>query len=141
MRGPCAAYIALRGTNIDNQLNFEADTGPSSFRLDMVETAWSNRLDLGGATLNSLTSYAHSKSSSFINATPLPVTGVAVDSEKNAYFITGNQRIYHLRPGSDRPDLLHEADEPFGTSDITLDESWLYWSERDHGRVMRMRRE
>jgi hypothetical protein len=70
-----------------------------------------------------------------------PVTGVAVDSEKNAYFITGNQRIYHLRPGSDRPDLLHEADEPFGTSDITLDESWLYWSERDHGRVMRMRRE
>jgi hypothetical protein len=70
-----------------------------------------------------------------------PVTGVAVDSEKNAYFIAGDQRIQHLRPSSDTPELLHSADEPFGTSDIALDDSWIYWSEREHGRVMRMRRE
>ena len=69
------------------------------------------------------------------------VTGVAVDAQSRAYFIAGNQRIYTLTPGSNQPELLYEAEEAFGTSDIALDEDWLYWSEREHGRIMRMRRQ
>lgn len=78
-RGPCAAYITMRGgaANVDNRLDFVADVGPSSFTLDFYEGAWSNRLDLGPVTAISLTSYSKSESNSFINASPLPVTGVS----------------------------------------------------------------
>jgi iron complex outermembrane receptor protein len=75
--GPCAAYLSLRGPNIDNQLNFKADTGPSDYRLDMTEVAWTNKLDLGGATLTSISSYNHSNANTFTQVTPLPITGVA----------------------------------------------------------------
>jgi hypothetical protein len=68
------------------------------------------------------------------------VTGVAVDSEKVAYFIVGNRRIFRLQPGADTTEPMYEADAPFGTSDLALDDGWLYWTERDRGNVMRMRR-
>lgn len=74
-RGPCAAYLALRGPNIDNQLNFVADVGPSAFRLDLNEVAWTNRLDLGAVVINSISSYSFLRANTFINATPLPVRG------------------------------------------------------------------
>ena len=76
-RGPCSAYLALRGSGIDNALDFKADTGPSTFRLDLVEAAWTNRYDFGPVALNSISSYSHSSTDAFIQATPLPVTGVA----------------------------------------------------------------
>jgi len=77
-RGPCAAYIALRGAgNIDNKLDFNADTGPSNFRLNFYEAGWTNRLDLGVVSLIALSSYSKSSTDTFIQASPLPVTGVA----------------------------------------------------------------
>jgi len=76
-RGPCAAYRTLRGPNIDNKLDFDADVGPSSFTLKFYEGAWNNKLDLGPVSLISLTSYSKSDTDTFIQASPLPVTGVA----------------------------------------------------------------
>jgi iron complex outermembrane receptor protein len=76
-RGPCAAYLALRGPNIDNQLDFHADVGPSTFALDFYEGAWNNTIDLGPVSLISLSSYSKSDTDTFIQASPLPVTGVA----------------------------------------------------------------
>lgn len=77
-RGPCLAYLNLKGTtDIDNRLDFHADTGPSAFNLDVWEGAWTNRLSLDGMALNSISGYSYEKANSFINATPLPVTGVA----------------------------------------------------------------
>ena len=77
-RGPCAAYIALKGTtNIDNAADFNADVGPSSFYLDMKELEWTNRVDLGPVAINAISSYNDGSTTSFQNATPLPVTGVA----------------------------------------------------------------
>ncbi|WP_326522877.1 TonB-dependent receptor [Sphingomonas sp.] len=75
VRGPCALYLTLRGPDIDNQFDFRADTGPSSFDLDSFEVAWSNRFDLGPVALNFLTSYSDLDDTTFGNFTPLPITG------------------------------------------------------------------
>ncbi len=78
-RGPCLGYISLVGgaANVDNKLDFVADVGPSSFALDFYEGAWTNRFDFDAISLVSLTSYSKSDTDSFINASPLPVTGVS----------------------------------------------------------------
>lgn len=76
-RGPCGAYLAQHGGVIDNTLNFRSVAGPSNFRLDMVEAEWTNRYDFGAVALNSISSFNQEKSSTFLNATPLPVFGVA----------------------------------------------------------------
>lgn len=76
-RGPCLAYLNQHGGVIDNELNFRSLAGPSAFRLDMTEVAWTNRLELDGVTINSISSYGYQKSRTFLNATPIPVTGVA----------------------------------------------------------------
>ncbi|RUN76529.1 TonB-dependent receptor [Sphingomonas sp. TF3] len=76
-RGPCAVYLSQHGGAIDNTLDFRSLAGPSNFRLDMVEAEWTNRYDFGAVALNSITSFNHEKSSTFLNATPLPAFGVA----------------------------------------------------------------
>lgn len=78
-RGPCLSYIGLVGgaDKIDNKLDFISDVGPSSFDLDFYEGAWTNRFDFDAVSLVSLTSYSKSDTDSFINASPLPVTGVS----------------------------------------------------------------
>jgi hypothetical protein len=68
------------------------------------------------------------------------VTGVAVDDEGWAYFIADSQSIYRVAPGAVSPELVYQADQAFGTSDIALDDAWVYWSERDRGRILRMPR-
>jgi hypothetical protein len=68
------------------------------------------------------------------------VTGVAVDGKKTAYFIVDDQKIYRLPRGSNTPEPIYQAEAPFGTSDIALDDQWLYWSEHDKQRLMRMKR-
>ena len=76
-KGPCAIFLATQGgVNPDNKFDFVSQAPPSSFTLDAYEAAWTNSLDLGWASLNSITSYSHQKSRTFLNATPLPATGV-----------------------------------------------------------------
>lgn len=76
-RGPCLTYLNQHGGVIDNELDFRSLAGPSAFRLNMTEVAWTNRLELDGITINSISSYGYQKSRTFLNATPIPVTGVA----------------------------------------------------------------
>lgn len=76
-RGPCLVYLNQNGGVIDNELDFKSLAGPSAFRLNMTEVAWTNRLELDGVTINSISSYSYQKSRTFLNATPIPVRGVA----------------------------------------------------------------
>lgn len=76
-RGPCLVYLNSTGGLIDNELDFHSIAGPSAFRLDMTEVAWTNRFDFGGVSLNLITSYNDQKSRTFLNATPIPARGVA----------------------------------------------------------------
>jgi hypothetical protein len=64
------------------------------------------------------------------------VEGVAIDSAGTAYFQAGEQRIYRLRHGSTAPDVIYETNAPFGVSDVAVDDTTVYWSERDRGRIM-----
>jgi iron complex outermembrane receptor protein len=75
-RGPCGLYLSQNNNTIDNKLDFKSIAGPSAFQLDMEEVAWTNRLDLGAVALNSISSFNHEKSTTFLNATPIPVKGV-----------------------------------------------------------------
>lgn len=75
-RGACAAYLALKGGVIDNQVDFRSDVGPSGFRLDLSEGVWTNRLDLGPVSLNSITSYYDQHSATYNQSQPLAVPGV-----------------------------------------------------------------
>ncbi|MDX3898955.1 MAG: TonB-dependent receptor [Sphingobium sp.] len=78
--GPCAVYLGTLpggGGNPDNSYNFVSQEPGSDFRLDAVEAAWTNAFTFDWGTLTSITSYSHQRSRSFLNATPLPSTGVA----------------------------------------------------------------
>ncbi len=75
-----------------------------------------------------------------ITTVPSPggaVTGVAVDANKVAYFIAGNQRIYRLPRNSTTPEKIYEAPSAFGVSDVAVDDTYIYWSEHDTGRLLR----
>src|SRR5262249_17079207 len=69
-----------------------------------------------------------------------PVDGVAVDPQGVAYFLVGAQTLCRLDVGSTQPQTIYDAGAPFGVSDIAVDDAWIYWSEHDRGRIMRMPR-
>lgn len=77
--GPCAIYLGTLpgGVNPDNKYNFVSQEPGSSFTLNAWEAAWTNSRNFGSATLTSITSYSHQVSDTFLNAAPLPATGVA----------------------------------------------------------------
>jgi hypothetical protein len=66
------------------------------------------------------------------------VGGVAVDAQGTVYFMVGNQQIFRLARGAVTPDPVFDAGSPFGDSDIAVDDTTIYWTEHDLGRIMRM---
>jgi hypothetical protein len=71
-------------------------------------------------------------------ATAGPVTGMAIDAAGTTYFLSGNQQVYRLVQAGSMPELLYDAGAPFGDSDLAIDDTTIYWSEHDSGRIMRM---
>ena len=66
------------------------------------------------------------------------VTGLAIDSAGTTYFLSDNQQMYRLVQAGSTPELLYDAGAPFGDSDLAADDTAIYWSEHDRGRIMRM---
>jgi len=71
-------------------------------------------------------------------ATEAPVTGLAVDTQGIVYLLVGSQKIFRVVVGSTKPELLYDAGSAFGTSDLAVDDTTIYWSEHDNGAIMRM---
>jgi hypothetical protein len=66
------------------------------------------------------------------------VAGLAVDTQGVAYVLVSAQTIYRLDVGSISPVKIYDAGAPFGLSDLAVDDSFVYWSEHDANRIMRM---
>jgi iron complex outermembrane receptor protein len=85
-RGGCAAYINQYGlANVEDEANYRAATGPSNFRLNLSEFAWTNELMIGEHSLTALTSYFNQGARTFISAQAVPVAGLGGTVNANAY--------------------------------------------------------
>lgn len=75
--GLCAQYLAQDGDAADGKLDQHRTGIPSDYDYDFIEIAWRNELDLGGATLKSLTSHFDHDVYQTNSLFPLPLNGVA----------------------------------------------------------------
>jgi hypothetical protein len=66
------------------------------------------------------------------------VGGVAVDPAGGIAFVAGNQQVWWVVPGGTSPVLMYAASQPFGAGDVAADEAWIYWTEPDLGRIVRL---
>ena len=71
----CARYLAANGGNIDSKLNYHSVSPPNYANFDFYEAAWTNSLDVGSGSLNSITGYLHQKYDELIQPIPFPVPG------------------------------------------------------------------
>jgi hypothetical protein len=148
-QGP-AVYASAYAVDVQSDKN-EVISGPLHALGHQSELLYANEPRASGvAVVSNMIFWGTSSGLSFgpeagnanVNRVPTagPVTGVAADKEQTAYFVVGDRSIYCLMRGSDTPELIYEATSDFGPSDIALDDTWLYWSEHDNERLMRMKR-
>lgn len=72
----CSRFIALRGTTaVDDELNRRSDSPYSYARYRFGETAWTNALELGSATLTATSGYYQHRYQQRINQIVMPITG------------------------------------------------------------------
>jgi hypothetical protein len=64
-------------------------------------------------------------------------SGVAVDASGTLYFLVDDQKLMTLAPGFANPSMLYDAGSSFGESDVAVDDTYVYWTEANNGRVMR----
>ena len=69
----CTRYLAQNGGEVDGKLDYHTSTGDNFANFDYVETGWTNRLDLGGGSLNAITGYIWQKFASGGQSIPFPL--------------------------------------------------------------------
>lgn len=72
----CRGYLNRSGGVVDDRLDYHTSTGKNFSNFDYVETAWSNSLDLGGGTLNSITGYQWQDFTTQGGSMPFPMPAV-----------------------------------------------------------------
>lgn len=66
------------------------------------------------------------------------VAGVAVDAAQTVYFLAGGQQVFRLPSTSNTAQSMYVESTVFGVGDVAVDDSFVYWTEPDLGKIMRM---
>lgn len=72
----CRGYLNRSGGDVDDTLDYHTSTGRNYANFDYVETAWTNSIDIGSGSLNSITSYLWQDFETQGGSIPFPVQAI-----------------------------------------------------------------